>query len=268
MKYQGKIFPVLFILIVNISNAQIVNKIDGYFDSMASSLNDRQRLACNDSIVTGLMSWFINRDNIMSSELDQIKYLGQIISSDSLVKVFSWNIPLSSGDNIYNCIIYNAREDTTVFLKGRKGLPDIETDAILEAGEWYGALYYDIELLCDSENKTYILLGTDPDNIYMNSKVIEILRFDSDGSPLFGGKVFSVRDKVLTRMIFRYSPITNMMLRFDNDRSAIIYDHLSPSSPGFEGQYMYYGPDFSYDAFEIIDRKLVLIQDIDIRDKR
>ena len=39
-----------------------------------------------------------------------------------------------------------------------------------------------------------------------------------------------------------------MMLRYDDKLKMIVFDHLSPSKPSYEGKYQYYGPDFSYDG--------------------
>jgi len=41
-----------------------------------------------------------------------------------------------------------------------------------------------------------------------------------------------------------------MTLKYDEGKEMIIYDHLSPSEPKYEGQYEFYGPDFSYDGLK------------------
>jgi hypothetical protein len=56
-----------------------------------------------------------------------------------------------------------------------------------------------------------------------------------------------------------------MSLRYDPTHKRIVFDHLSPSKPSYEGNYEFYGPDFSYDAFTFIDNTWVLVENIDIR---
>ena len=55
------------------------------------------------------------------------------------------------------------------------------------------------------------------------------------------------------------------VLKFDENEKQIVFDHLSPKSPQFTGQYQYYGPDFSYDALEFKKGKWVYIKDVDVR---
>ncbi|MEA1887804.1 MAG: hypothetical protein U9N72_11410 [Bacteroidota bacterium] len=246
---------------------QTAGEINHYFNMIANEPDEKERLVYNDSLTNTIISYLDSHEDITGTDIPGIKYLGQITPSDSIIKIFTWNIPVSGGNNVFNCIIYNSLSDKNILLKGEKGLADLETDAVIHSNDWYGSLYYDIQAVGNEEEMTYILLGFDPDNIYMNAKVIEILHFDEEGKPVFGKKIFSTKNRILTRMIFKYSPLATMMLKVDPERSMIIFDHLSPSSPQFEGQYTYYGPDFSYDALEIKDGKLILVEDIDLRNK-
>ena len=41
-----------------------------------------------------------------------------------------------------------------------------------------------------------------------------------------------------------------MALNFDAKEKMIVMDHLAPEDSRFEGQYQFYGPDFSYDALK------------------
>jgi len=163
--------------------------------------------------------------------------------------------------------IYSRKIDSLFVLEADRGLQDIEADELFKSTGWYGSLYYDIEPLVQGNDRYYILLGFDPDNINVNSKVVEVLHFN-DKEPLFGKEIIQAGDEKLKRMIFRYSPLATMILRFNSTRSGIVFDHLSPSSAQFEGVYKYYGPDFSYDALEIRDGRLVLLEDVDPRENR
>jgi hypothetical protein len=41
-----------------------------------------------------------------------------------------------------------------------------------------------------------------------------------------------------------------MSLRYDPQKKMIVFDHLSPTKPSLEGQYEFYGPDFTYDGLK------------------
>lgn len=267
MKYPKVLLLLQLVFVTQVNFGQTAGEINHYFDLIANEPDEKERLVYNDSLTNTIIAYLESHDDIIGTDIPDIKYLGQITPSDSIIKLFTWNIPVSGGNNVFNCIIYNSVSDTNILLRGDKGLADLETDAVISSNDWYGSLYYDIQAMGNGEEMTYILLGFDPDNVYMNAKVVDILHFDEEGRPVFGKKIFSTKNRVLTRMIFKYSPLATMMLKFNPERSMIIFDHLSPSSPEFEGQYTYYGPDFSYDALEIKDGKLILVEDIDLRNK-
>ncbi len=267
LKRYVNILLFMLLLVSQAGMAQDVVKINHYFNNIASAKGDKERIVYNDSLTNSMLSYLEQAEDKIRADLSDVKYLGHITSTDSLVRILSWNIPVDRRNNLYNCVVINALTNNTVLLRGEEGLSEMETDTVIASKDWYGSLYYDIQALGGADEMTYILLGFDPDNINMNAKVIEILHFDENGNPVFGKKIFSKDKMKHSRMIFKYSPLATMMLKFDSTRTRIIFDHLSPSSPQFEGQYRYYGPDFSYDALEIKDGNLVLVEDIDLRNE-
>lgn len=268
MKYL-KIMMLLGLLLASRQGAgQNIEDVEYYFSRVAAESVESEMLLYNDSLTEALISYLGSVDDVIGTDIPDLKYLGQICPSDSLLKIFSWNIPVSTDKNLYNCIIHNGKTRENILLQSSKGLESVDNEAIIESDNWYGSLYYDIEPADESGDMAYILLGYDPGNVSANSKVVEILHFDGQGKPLFGKMIIRENDNMLSRMIFRYSPLATMMLRFRADRSGIVFDHLSPSSPEYEGQYRYYGPDFSYDELEIREGKLILTKDIDLRNER
>ncbi len=265
MKYPERILLLQFFLIAQLASGQIADDVNNYFSLITGASSEEEKLSYNDSIANSLLEYLESVDDIIGATIREVNYIGQISSADSIIKIFSWNIPLSGGNNLYNCIIYNKKFDRKYLMMGDEGLPGVESGEVIDNNKWYGSLYYDIQPVGQGENIGYILLGFDPDNINENSKVVEVLHFNNEGEPVFGKKIISAGGEELSRMIFKYSPLATMMLRFNDDRTRIIFDHLSPSSEQFEGLYKYYGPDFSYDALEIKNGKLILIEDIDLR---
>jgi hypothetical protein len=54
--------------------------------------------------------------------------------------------------------------------------------------------------------------------------------------------------KPLNRIIFEFNERVQVTLEYNEVMKMIVFDHLSPSRPSLEGQYQFYGPDFSYDG--------------------
>jgi hypothetical protein len=55
-------------------------------------------------------------------------------------------------------------------------------------------------------------------------------------------------------------------LRFAG-KGSVVFDHLSPSSPQYKGNPQFYGPDFSFDSYNLENGLWRLKSNIDIRNK-
>ena len=90
-----------------------------------------------------------------------------------------------------------------------------------------------------------------------------MLYFTDKGFPKFGDAIFvSENGKIKRRLIFEYKAGVVMSLKYEEDREAIVFDHLSPSEPQLEGLYSYYGPDFTYDMLEFKEGKWQYVKNV------
>jgi hypothetical protein len=196
--------------------------------------------------------------------------MGQITSPDSLLKIITWNVPFSEGEQKYYCYFLKRRSLNTkpeLFkLSATSGTGEIRTDTIYNDKGWYGALYYDVRPFKIGNEIVYVLLGIDFKDFFLTRKVIEVVSFKSNGNMVFGSPLFRKDGKFDFREVFEYSSTSSMVLRFDAG-NEIIFDHLSPFSAEYQGNFQYYGPDFSYDSFILENEKWILKQDIDVRNK-
>ena len=82
---------------------------------------------------------------------------------------------------------------------------------------------------------------------------------------MFGGDIH-IKDKpIQKRLIFEYSSEVAMTLNYDENLEMIVYDHLRPHQPFFEGNYRFYAPDGSYDALRFEKGEFYQEEDIDAR---
>ncbi|QNL47766.1 hypothetical protein H8S90_13130 [Olivibacter sp. SDN3] len=56
-----------------------------------------------------------------------------------------------------------------------------------------------------------------------------------------------------------------MLLKHEKQSQRIVLDHLAPSDPKLEGDFKFYGPDMSYDAWEIKHNRLKSKEDLPLR---
>lgn len=244
-------------------------QLDAYFDTLANSTSEMKRIQINEKILDTLRE-VVNQPGSFGYSFDAIENAGILQSEDNKVKLYNWNLPYNDGLHDYYCFIqYKSDEDNDIKvfeLKDKSDSIEEPESAIIQYPEWYGALYYNIIPIKTRTNETYYtLLAYDMNDYLTDKKIVDVLRFDEGNKPVFGASIFKNRREVSNRLIFEYGEFASMMLKYDKDKEMIVYDHLSPSSPEYEGQREYYGPDFSYDGLKYENGIWNTYFDLDLR---
>ena len=250
----------------SVSTSETLEKL---FGRLVSEREDSVRIRVNDSIKT-IVDKVVEVDSIFNFNFN-VRFLGQITSTDSIIKIVSWNLNLRNEPSKYFCYFIKKSEqgksNSVYKLMADYSLEDISRDAIYTSENWYGALYYEIRPSIVNDKKCWILLGINYSNMLITKKVIDVVTFNADGEIEFGAPVFSLsEDELMNREVFQYSAEAAMTLRF-LDNNLIVFDHLVPFSPNHVGKLEYYGPDFSYDAFIFENGVWNLKLDVDARNE-
>lgn len=132
----------------------------------------------------------------------------------------------------------------------------------LDASHWMGMVYYDLIAVKQGKDFYYILLGFHGNDGLTHKKSIDVITVSTNGTVKFGAPVFTQEQRTASRVIFEYRANAKMSLRYNEKSKMIVFDHLSPESPSLKGQYQYYVPDFSYDAFKLEKGKWVYVPDV------
>jgi len=260
-------------LIYNCLNGQtdshrITGDLEGMFSRLRENLSSTEKLAINDSVKL-IIENYAASDTVFKHRFD-LRYLGQITSPDSLVKIITWNLILEDGGNRYFCYIIRrtgrGAENKIYKLTGIYNETPIRADTIYSESNWYGALYYDIRPFVAGKEIDYVLLGIDYGNSFITRKIIDVLSFGSGNNLVFGKRCFADGKLTLPRVVFEFAATAVMSLRF-NTNTSIIFDHLSPRSPELKDNRQFYGPDFSYDSYNLENGLWRLKSNIDIRNK-
>jgi hypothetical protein len=249
------IFCLILLLLLNPadSKSQSIEKgaaetLENLFDRLAINHDDNDKLRINDSIRM-IIDSYVSSDTVFTHRFDNLRFLGQVISPDSLLKIVSWNLILYNEPSRYNSYIIRKMDsgiDNKIY-KLHTGYKDasIMTDTTYFQTEWYGALYYDLKPLKATGKQLWVLLGIDYGNPEVTRKIIDALSFGPDDALIFGYKFFQSGEDVKFRVVFEYSSLAIMSLRFRSDRS-ILFDHLVPFAADGRPSY---GPDYSFDAY-------------------
>ena len=244
--------------------------LEGMFSRIRENLNPKEKLAINDSIKL-IIENYVASDTVFNHRFSNLRFLGQITSPDSLVKIITWNLILEDGANRYFCYIikrtFRGAKPGIYKLSGIYSEAPIRSDTIYSESNWYGALYYDIKPFIAGKETSYVLLGIDYGNSFITRKLIDVLSFGSGNSLVFGKKCFTDGKQVLPRVVFEYAATAVMSLKFVTN-VTIVFDHLSPSSPELKDNRQFYGPDFSFDSYTLENGMWRFKSDIDARNKK
>jgi hypothetical protein len=271
---------VIFYLIIFISFSTSVAKgqisvnetpgvLEKLYGRLAGNFNDNDRLRINDSIRL-IIDSYVGSDTMFIHRFKNLRYLGQITSPDSLLKIITWNLVLGGLPGRYFTYFIRKqspeKKNMIYRLSTDYNENHINTDTIYHESDWYGALYYDIKPFKIDNNQFWVLLGIDYGNSFISRKIIEVLSFTQADSIIFGKKWFASGDKIKFREVFEYASNGMMSLKFGSD-SSIVFDHLVPFSPSLKNDRQYYGPDYSYDAYNFENGLWRFKLNVDVRNK-
>ena len=94
-------------------------------------------------------------------------------------------------------------------------------------------------------------------------KIIDVLSFQGDKIRL-GAPMFKTDKGTKKRYIIHYSSEVMVSLKYYKKQKRIVFDHVAPRDPMMTGVYAYYGPDMSFDCFNLIKGKWVMESNIDV----
>ncbi|MDR3350561.1 MAG: hypothetical protein LBN98_02785 [Prevotellaceae bacterium] len=165
----------------------------------------------------------------MDTAFDSIPYLGILVSPDKKVRLFTWNLPLTATQHRYYGIVQyrmNKAIQTAVLHDVKGSLSERPETATLSGGRWFGALYYDL-----LQNKTdgrvyYTLLGFDFHSGATRRKLLDILTFDEQGTPVFGAPVFDNGRWKASRVLLEYSASSPFYLVYLPRKKMIVFQRL------------------------------------------
>ncbi len=271
---------------------EIEDSLNSMTEVFSSNQTDIAKYSTNDFVIETLFSTLIEKGSI-DYPFDSLKYISCVSASDKTFRIFTWTIKKEDGyyENFGMLQSYNPRKKR-YFITQLKDISSMTSGAEfvkLEGEQWFGAIYYKIIESEINKKKYYTLLGWNGNTPFTQKKVIDVLSFKSNGTPVWGATIFKKHEKgKINRLIFEYSSKTTMLLRFDEQMydvktskknpktkkpiykkkksEMIVFDRLIPLSEYMVGVYQYYVPEtIVLDAFVNDGGKWYFYSDIDAR---
>ena len=228
--------------------------------------SDTEKKEVNANILTQF-AVALKTDGSFLYPFDSLKFVNILASPDGRLRIYNWNIGYDDGAHEYFGFIQYLQKPENKYLifplTDKSATIEKPEKTILNHDNWYGAFYYQL-VEKKGDHTYYTLLGWDGNDDYSTKRLVDVLYFDNN-NPVFGAAIFTNGAATANRVIFEHSKKSTMFLKYLPERDEIVFDHLSPPSPFYDGQYAYYGPDFSYDAFAFVNGKWAYKPDIDFK---
>lgn len=208
-----------------------------------------------------------------------------LTSDDGKLRLFTWAVVRDNGE--FECFgtvqFYNDRDEEYQYrvLHDKSDELMNREESLLNADNWFGAVYQDIIQTSHGGKTFYTLLGWNGVDNLTERKVIEpvVMR---GGEPQFGAPLFR-RERNLRRIVLEYTNNAMVNLGYEEqfveevqrDRvqvkgtsryrtvekrklhkeKMILFDEVEPQVPGMEGLYQYYVPSGQELAYAFVDGK-------------
>ena len=239
------------------SISQLEKKIKGYSDEMINDDHWFMRFMADSLFTRGFVK-ALKINHSFSYPFDSITSISKLYAPDSSFRIFTWQMMRDYTYYRQRGAIQMNTEDGSLKLFplfDASDFTDKPNDSIRYAKNWIGAIYYKILLNNDGDKKVYTLLGYDENGPRSNKKWIEILTFDENGKPQFGGNYFKFEPDTIKhkqpilRFNVEYKKEAKMRVLFDKEENMIVYDHLASEEDEPENLYTYV-PDGTYEGFK------------------
>ncbi len=234
----------LLLFIYSIGNAQTVaNKkilqtaeqsLSKYaFDIVnAEEITDRLRA---DSFFTKNLVQALKTPYSFNYAFDSLKTISRLYAPDSSFRIITWQLMKDFTYYRYKGAIQLKTPDGSlklIPLYDGADFTERPVDSVRTNENWIGALYYNIVLKKFNNKNYYTLIGYDENDARSTKKWLEVLTFDNNNKPLFGGRFFSYPNDPVKppqpayRFCLEFKKEANAKLNYDAEIDRIVFAKL------------------------------------------
>lgn len=250
---------------------QLLKKEDSiriYSDSMINGSNAAIRFRADSNFVRGLVR-ALKVENSFYYPFESLQTVSKLYPDDSTFRIFTWQLKKDEYVFMQKGAIQMRTPDGSLKLfplfdySMYTGKPE---DSVRTRDRWIGAIYYKMIQKEHKGKKYYTLLGFDDFSISSNKKWMEVLTFNTEGEPVFGGpyisfKEDSVKKPIKSRFSIEYKKEANTLFNYNPEMDMIIVDHLisETDEPDKKSTYI---PDGDFEGFKWKDGQWVHVNKV------
>lgn len=225
-------------------------------DSMINGITAAKRFR-SDSSFTRVFVRALKIPNSFAYPFDSLTTISKLYAPDSTFRLFTWQLKKDDYMYIQKGAIQMKTPDGSLKL-----LPLFDgsmftgnpLDSARTRNNWIGAIYYRIIQKKYNGKSFYTLIGFDDYNESSNRKWMEVLTFDENNEPVFGGPFISFKEdtakrKTQYRFNIEYKKEAATTFNYNPELDMIIFDHLisETNEPDKKETYI---PDGDFEGFK------------------
>lgn len=256
----------------HLSGQENLDSLIYWSEKMLNDTSENERIQAFNEVRDNIIVILNRNKNNFNLDFSKVKSISSLQSDDEKCRIITFNLRKKDDTYLYGGIIqvYNPKLNQFDIEELTDLSDEINKPAsqVLRDNKWYGALYYKLWTVKYKKQKYYMLLGWDGNTAFSNKKLIDVFFFNNKNEITFGAPIFEYNKKNQTRVFFEHAERVSMSLRLQTENGKIIFDHLAPSQASLEGQYEFYSPDFTTDAFEFKKGKWILIPNYEARNEK
>jgi len=211
-----------------------------------------------DSLFIRLLVKALKTPNSFEYPFDSVYTISRLYAPDSSFRIFTWQLQKDESYFRQEGAIQMKTADGSLNLFPLIDASDytsVPVDSVRSNLNWIGAIYYKIIVKEYKGKKYYTLFGYDDNDFSSTRKWLEVLTFDANGRPVFGGNYFDYKNDELkpaqpvTRFLLEYEKDARARMVYDPDMDMIIFDHLISESNEPQKKFTLI-PDGDYEGFK------------------
>lgn len=259
-------------------------RLAALFDRISSAPTDNERYLSSEEAV-GLLCQALDEQQSERWQWQLPQTVSVLTSPDGRLRIFSWAVVRDNGE--YECFgavqFYNDHDEEFQYQVLHDKSDDLvnREESVLDADNWFGAIYQDLIQTTAGDRTVYTLLGWSGVDWLTDRRVVEpvVLR---QGVPQFGAAVFR-RERNLRRVVVEYRDGAAVQMAYttqtirtvehnrvkvrgtnrhrtvekvkEHKEKMIVFDEVEPQIAGMEGLFQYYVPSGVEVGYAWIDGK-------------
>ncbi len=229
-----------------------------------------------DSFFTRALVQALKLPHSFAYPFDSLKTISHLYAPDSSFRIITWQV---MKDLTYyrqkGAIQMNTSDGSLklIPLYDYSAFTDNPADSVRDNEHWIGAVYYNILLKTFNNKKYYTLIGYDENDARSTKKWLEVLTFDENNKPHFGGRFFNYPNddrkpaQPAYRFCLEFKKNASAKISYDPDLDMIAFASLVSEAGDITAKYTLI-PSGSYEGFKWMGGKWVyvpVIREVDPR---